>query len=44
MYSQMATGDWNLVIQAEDFDFTVQRSFHLTSGGSANTVVLTVSA
>ncbi|KAH8896612.1 hypothetical protein GQ53DRAFT_638956, partial [Thozetella sp. PMI_491] len=42
MYSQMASGTWNVVIQATGFDFVVQRSFRITSGGSPNTVVVTV--
>jgi hypothetical protein len=41
-YSQMTTGQWTIIIQAPDFDFTVQRQFNLTVG-AANTVVVTVS-
>ncbi|KAK3940466.1 hypothetical protein QBC46DRAFT_260976 [Diplogelasinospora grovesii] len=40
-YSQMTTGQWTIIIQAPDFDFTVQRQFNLTVG-AANTVVVTV--
>ncbi|KAK3361620.1 hypothetical protein B0T24DRAFT_496519, partial [Lasiosphaeria ovina] len=38
-YYQMRTGTWSIIIQAPDFDFTVQRQFNLTVGGAVNTVV-----
>ncbi|KAK3381116.1 hypothetical protein B0H63DRAFT_545490 [Podospora didyma] len=40
-YSQMKGGEWTIVVQAPDYDFTVQRQFNLTIGGAANTVVVT---
>ncbi len=42
MYSQMASGTWNVVIQATDFDSHRSTNLPPDLRGSANTVVVTV--
>ncbi len=42
-YSEMEDGSWAVVLQSPEHDFVVQREFNLTVGGSATTVVVTVS-
>ncbi|KAM7200016.1 hypothetical protein V8F33_004190 [Rhypophila sp. PSN 637] len=39
-YAEMRSGTWTIIIQSQDFDFTVQRQFSLTVGAS-NTVTVT---
>ncbi|KAM7220448.1 hypothetical protein V8F06_004227 [Rhypophila decipiens] len=39
-YAEMRSGAWTIIIQSQDFDFTVQRQFSLTVGAS-NTVTVT---
>ncbi|KAK4214139.1 hypothetical protein QBC37DRAFT_284496, partial [Rhypophila decipiens] len=33
-YAEMRSGAWTIIIQSQDFDFTVQRQFSLTVGAS----------